>query len=63
MLGRLIKWTIKMLAIVAVGTLIGEAIKIIITEIPLWGLVAGFMLISAVTFKIAVWAIKGGDYG
>jgi len=63
MLGRLIKWVIEMLVIVVVGTAIGWAIPIILTEIPLWGLVVGFMIITAVAFKIAVWVIKEKDYG
>ena len=63
MLLRLIKWLLTMLFIVVTGTLIGWAIPIIITEVPPWGLVAGFMVITAVAFKIAVWAIKGEDYG
>jgi len=62
MLIRLIKWLLTTLFILVTGTLIGGSIAIIITEVPLWGLVAGFMIISVLAFKFAVWAIKGEDY-
>ena len=62
MISKLIKWVIKMLVIVVVGTLIGWAIPIIVAAVPLWGAVATVMIMAVLVFKFTVWVIKNSDY-
>lgn len=59
MISGLIKWLIKMLFIVVIGTLIGWMIPIVVAALPLWGWIVVLMVILLALFRFAVWAIEG----